>query len=395
MLYINDDYEDIILSLTISVMLLSYLGLQILAGGFNFINLRNSQIPEFLINGIYYSFLILCIPIILKRFTIDILGILLFFLVSILISYIFFQNNQVYLEAYSKDIIAIFPAFFITRAIRNPQVFLDYVNKTAYVLFLFGVLYFLFYSMKQVYRSNGYDMVFGYQICLSILILLSKWIKEKKHYDLIFSCLGIMMIIIKGSRGPILVLLAFLMLKFIYSEFAIKTKIKFICFTLLICTLVSIYQHDISVLLLNMLDKFHIYSRTLTYLINNNMDNLSERDLIGSTIIEKIRLNPFGYGVFSDRAILNGKYTHNFILEILLDFGWLIGSLILSGIALLIYSSLKNKLWTDLVIIFVSYIMVELMVSNSYLLVSYFWIMLGVILNAVIQRNGYSFRPPG
>lgn len=391
MIYVNDDQEDIILCLTIALLLLSFFGLQILQGGFNFIGFRNSLIPGLILKGTYYLFLILCIPIVMKRFTIDMLGIMLFFLVSICISYILYPVNQPYIELYVKDIINIFPSFFIARAIRNPKIFLDYLNKTAYVLFLFGMIYFLFYSMKGINRGSGYDMMFGYQLCIGVLILLNKWIEEKKKYDLIFFLAGIVMIVIKGSRGPILVLLIFLVLKFIYSQVATGKKIKYLFIIILTSTLVFIYQENIAQNLLYILDKFHIYSRNITNILINNLESIDERKTISTMIIEKIILNPLGYGVFSDRAILQGTYTHNVVLEMLLNFGWVIGSLALSGITLLIYFGLKNKVWTDLVIIFASYTMAQLMVSGSYLLLSYFWIMLGVVLNAVIQRKENTF----
>ncbi len=57
MRFFNDDQEDILLSLTIALILISYFGIQIFGGGLNFIGLRNSSIPELLINFSYYNFI--------------------------------------------------------------------------------------------------------------------------------------------------------------------------------------------------------------------------------------------------------------------------------------------------------------------------------------------------
>ncbi len=239
--------------------------------------------------------------------------------------------------------------------------------------------------MKEINRNKGYDMVFGYELCIGVLFLLNKYKKKKNIYDFIFSLTGIIMILIRGSRGPVLVIGVFLIIKFLFSQYNTTKKILYLFSLLLIVSLAIIYKENILELMINILEKFNIYSRSLVYFLSNNTESLQERQLISNIIIKKIiDFNPLGYGVFSDRVFLQGigPYTHNFVLEILLDFGWIIGSLVLYTIGLLIFNAFKNKNWSNLVVIFVSYVFVELMFTNSYLVLSYFWIMLGILLNA-------------
>ncbi len=250
------------------------------------------------------------------------LCVFLFFFISLFISYVFFPDNQLYIEMYFKNLINIFPAFFIARSIRNSEIFLKILYKTAYLLLFLGIIYFLFYSMKEINRNKGYDMVFGYELCIGVLFLLNKYIKEKNIYDFIFSLTGIIMILIRGSRGPVLVIGVFLIIKFLFSQYNTTKKILYLFSLLLIVSLAIIYKENILELMINILEKFNIYSRSLVYFLSNNTESLQERQLISNIIIKKIiDFNPLGYGVFSDRVFLQGigPYTHNFVLEILLD----------------------------------------------------------------------------
>lgn len=113
------------------------------------------------------------------------------------------------------------------------------------------------------------------------------------------------------------------------------------------------------------------------------------RSRIWETAISLIKTGPFyGYGVYGERnAIYNigmkWGYSHNIFLEILVDFGWLFGSIIIVVLffyLVLFFKSSKDKYEKLLVIIFLT-IGFELVLSNSIWLHSGLWILMGLIVN--------------
>ena len=76
-------------------------------------------------------------------------------------------------------------------------------------------------------------------------------------------------------------------------------------------------------------------------------------------------------------------YSHNIFLEILVDFGWLFGSIsivVLFFYLVLFFKSSKDKYEKLLVIIFLT-IGFELVLSNSIWLHSGLWVLMGLIVN--------------
>ena len=90
-----------------------------------------------------------------------------------------------------------------------------------------------------------------------------------------------------------------------------------------------------------------------------------------------------GIGIAGDRRILDGSYVHNFFIELIGNFGLIIGFIISIGIVLLIIRSLitKNNEKYELIILWVSLGFVHLIVSSSYLIDVKFWILFGLVLN--------------
>ena len=130
-------------------------------------------------------------------------------------------------------------------------------------------------------------------------------------------------IIAVGSRGPAIVF----SLCILYDFFVNNRKY------LLILILSLSFLFSISNYLFLEIEKIGIKSRTLFLLLEGKISSDSGRKDIYNVIINKIYESPLiGSGLYADRTILggtSGAYSHNLFLEVYLNFGIIIGSILL------------------------------------------------------------------
>ena len=86
---------------------------------------------------------------------------------------------------------------------------------------------------------------------------------------------------------------------------------------------------------------------------------------------------------------MGSAYPHNFIIEIMVQYGYVIGSIILFYLLYLLIKSLikSNTIERELLIIIFSTEIIRLMVSSSYLRSSLFFLWLGLSINIVYRRK--------
>ena len=132
-----------------------------------------------------------------------------------------------------------------------------------------------------------------------------------------------------------------------------------------------------------------VKSRTMSLFLNNKVDYSSGREDIYSILLEKIKNNPIiGTGLGGDRLIIGG-YAHNFLLEIITNFGIFIGGILATLMFLFLIKSLliSDKRKYNMIIIWFSMGFVHLMVSSSYLTDIKFWIFAGLMIKMLFNNN--------
>ena len=133
-----------------------------------------------------------------------------------------------------------------------------------------------------------------------------------------------------------------------------------------------------------------INSRTLTQLLNQTFFDDSGRSTIQETVIANIGLLP--KGLYYDRIVANGSYTHNLFLEILLEYGYLLGGAIIAWLCFRMIKSVFSIKGDTAASVFM-YSLVgsgffKLMFSSSYLLNEPgFWLLIGLMQNPYVFRT--------
>ncbi|MDO4742756.1 MAG: O-antigen ligase family protein [bacterium] len=286
------------------------------------------------------------------------------------------------------------PIYISARAIDDYDKFLGFFVISAKIAMVW-MLNNYFYVLEQLEKTNKtYDLGFGYSTVFLTMVIVSNIFNKNKRniYDFFFVIMGTYMVLSIGSRGGFVVLLAYVgvqvLLKVLNNS---KIYIKAIYITT-IAVVLSNFRNIIEYLYMQFMS-FGIYSRTLSSIIYDTMDDSSGRDIIWASAVEGLQeASLLGYGVCGDRQFAKpfygyGFYVHNFFLEILLQYGVIIGTVIFIFLFYFIIKSLRNKKTIEITSIFIVYCAVNMVLSSSYLLNEQFWALLGFVIFFGSSRN--------
>lgn len=228
-----------------------------------------------------------------------------------------------------------------------------------------------------------YSMRYSYLLSMALYFHTNEFIEgEKKNLPLII--IELLLILIFGSRGPILCFAIFLCLK-------ILLKSKKIGFKIVLITLGGAFIGFYDLIgkeVMKVLSQYGIQSRTLS-LIFTQLFYISKRDIIAEECISLIKQKPIiGWGCAGEYIKMTA-YPHNIILELQLDFGIIFGILFFCLLIILIVRIILKERGrkSDLFLIFVSYGFVVLFYSGTYLTWDGFPMMLGLMFN--LYHRGY------
>lgn len=371
--------------------------LQIKSTDPGFVLFRNISI---VIIGLIFLY---ALPVVLRRSLVFTNIVLSLFIILLSGTYLLFPGNIpfLYQEGVLLYMISItLPCFIYAYNVRDYDKFYRYMGifATFVIIICFSILAAMFIFSFGI--DNSYSMSLGYSAVLASIYFLHKAFDGKRLMDVLFFGIGFALIISIGSRGPLLCLAFFILA---YSLFILMrqklTLGKFISIFLAIAVLGSVvYAIGNQAWLMkinNVLLDYNINSRTLVFLINENIGHSSSRDSIYSYLLQKVQERPLiGYGIGSDR-IMVGMYAHNLFLALFVFFG-VIGGLI-SSLAMVItpiggFVIANNQKVKQLLIILFSVYFVPTMVSGDVLTNYGLWILLGISLSIVTSRSSFGFR---
>ena len=236
-------------------------------------------------------------------------------------------------------------------------------------------------SIHQTFSIYDYNMPLSYAILLQLLIVVDHFTETRKWYDFLLASLLVSLIVICGSRGPLLSFFFYLVLLIGFSKRLSTSKRLVLIFTILILIVITIAAMDrILLFLIGVLDEHDISSRTLYYLLEQNYSGTG-RDVLYRLYINKAFHGPlFGFGIAGGWE--DSYYPHNIFLEFFLSFGLIIGLLFAIVLIAIIIEGVKIKNVTKqrVALVFISYCSC-LLVSNSFILEPVFFAMIPICLS--------------
>lgn len=303
-----------------------------------------------------------------------------------LLNYIVFPINTAYLNDVFLDIILIcLPCFIYSISITNSKVMELITQKAGMIIYAVAISLGLLIFIGKV-SIESYSMSLSYYLLLPTIIYLRLHFETYRVKYLILSALSVLLIFAIGSRGAIMCLGVYIIFYYLINmkKMTLRRLIFHIA-ALLLTFIFIVFYRDILLFVYNALESQGIQSRSIILFLEGGI-YLSGREEIYAKIMEQIMLNPFfGIGIAGDRVYLNGLYSHNIFLEIILEFGLIFGTVIILLLGFLIVKSLfsKNKKAANHVLVWFSVGFVPLIVSSSYLTYFEFWIFLGVALKSL------------
>lgn len=353
---------------------------------FNLIDTENSTIIQLGSKAIVGIIFLYSLPAILKKNYIKLILTYSIAIFIFLLQYIIFPENQQYLNELIFPIFCMsLPVFIYCSSLQDWSILKQIMKKASMIVCVFGALLGvqIFIGAASV---GDYSMAFSYYMLLPSIIFIDELLEKFSLKALIIAMISIAIILAIGARGTILCILVFVLLKLMKSNSTFKlskTRIFFymVFFGITIVSLINFQRLLLSIY--NFFLMLGINSRSLLSFLSNDL-KLSGRDRIYEKMITEISNHPFlGIGIAGDRRVLEGTYAHNILLEVLVNFGVVVGSilfitLLICMIRLLFMRDLQIY---NMMIIWISLGFVSLFVSGSYLTDVQFWILLGLMMN--------------
>lgn len=272
--------------------------------------------------------------------------------------------------------------FLLYRCVENYDILYEAFEKISYLVISYATIIVLTSQIGTAY------MGFSYAILVFILFALYDGLFRRNKIALLFGVAGTVVNILGGTRGSILCIATFLFLFLLFSK---RYKIVFSALILGISFFVC--YDKILTFFTELANTIGINSRIIDALSGLNMNNIAYtngRASITDVSVELIKSNPLGYGFLGERAQLNNAiywfktngYAHNIFLELILQFGAVLGTVI---IILMICKIIQFLIHFDyrknnmaLAMVFLCYC-VNLFVSRSYTTTFEFWAFWGIL----------------
>lgn len=318
--------------------------------------------------------MVFCVSIWLKRNLIEIVMLYLLLLFVFALNYLIFPENRAYLSIYTFELFFIcLPSGINISLVRNIELYDRVLRLVSLIILIIGIAIVLFQS--NIMNTAGYSMSFSYYLLLPVLYFTYKMANNGINFvTLIAVCIGVLMIIVYGSRGSLITWCIYVVAILLFSSIRLYKKLLFLI--PVFCMIV--FSDSIISLIVSLSRKLGASSRTLNlYLSNELLFHDSGRKNLYMVSSKAIKEHPLiGNGIGADYRLLD-VYTHNIVLDFALHYGVIIGFvlvLILVIVFIKTYMDCSNK---NLFIMFFCYGLIPLLFSGTYFTSVGFFVLLG------------------
>lgn len=287
-------------------------------------------------------------------------------------------------------------AYLFIRLVNDPKRILKNLKICGWIMYLYyayqlagalSVGYWIVTNANGIPEQLSYDLSFGYNVLFFTIVFMYYALDKRNISDITGSLIGIVMILLGGSRGPFMCIVIFIIL-FVLMKLresnSFNKRIVGILLIALCAAIIAIFYENIILLISSVFETLGVSSRTLQMLLSGSISDDNGRQEIWNAAIQMIRDNPFGYGALGTRHVIyylhDVGHCHQVFLEILVDFGVIAGGII---ILFCLVNSLKilflkrNEKWSWVFLIFFSRAC-QLILSGTYWHVFSFWACLGI-----------------
>ena len=283
------------------------------------------------------------------------------------------------------------PAFVYSFSIDDWTILKKAMKKSSYIIFLIGLA--IGGGVFAGFVSVGlYSMSFSYYMLFPAVIFLDELLEKYSLQVSIFAFISLVLILALGSRGAILCIILFVIFKIIRPGDKLKYQGILTSLGILLLGMTGYMFLDVILGAFNNLFlNFGINSRSISLFLREGL-YLSGRDILYGLLFRAISSNPFlGIGLAGDRFVLGGPhiYAHNILVEVIANFGIVMGASVLAVMFVMIVRSLikSDRDEYSMLIIWLSLGFIHIMVSSSYLIDLKFWIFMGLVTSRLYFKK--------
>ena len=340
-------------------------------------------LSKYILLVLYLVLIFLCIA---KKNKVGVTELLvpLFMVSAILLTFVFYPQNAKYITDSKNFWNIIFPClrWFIVGLIIIPDKFMiDLLGKASCLAIIVETAFLIFYMIPNGLVVSD-DMSRAYQLLPNVMLAFNYAFNSKKATAIFLSLVGLLYLLSLGTRGPFLILIVFIVIKFVRTNI-LSSKRKLlsvlgVCVLGVILLVPKIYI-SIFTLIKNIIGKTGLSTRILDFLIEGTtISETGGRDDLFKTALELISERPLlGHGVYGEWPVVYWN-IHNMYLELWIHYGVILGSLLLIwGINLIAktYFKTKNSYAKDIILIFTSFVFFRGFFGGSYLMYGVFFLL--------------------
>lgn len=309
------------------------------------------------------------------------------------LTYIVFPENATYLnENVLTFFLATLPMYFLGLA-WNVDRMMKPLYYVSVLTLICAVLYRLLISapMDDEMAEYGGAMSAAYFLLPHLCLIGYYALFGGKKIAWLLLGGGAIYLFTLGNRGSILCLLVFLTaLVFFLGSGRKRFTSAIVGATVVVFLSFEKIFYSTLAWLAGVATQFGLSVRIVNKILDGEILDSSSRNLIREALINALndRQGAWGYGIFGDRVLTRasadytgGTYAHNLALELWIDFGIIIGTILLGAIAFMIFRRFricKSRSERAFALLLVCCSVLHLMLSGSYLTHGLFFLFLGV-----------------
>lgn len=303
-----------------------------------------------------------------------------------------------------KILFRAYPYYIISCQIKDFKLVKKYLKKAGYIitmscLLVIGVKLYLG-------TMDRYDMTLAYMIFPATIINFWFLMEKFTWFTALSFIVSLVEVIFMGTRGPLLCFGIFYVYMIFYASMhSTKNKIMLVLITVLGMTMLILTIFGSSVFQ-QVAEKTGLSLRVFTALTNGEFFKSGGRVQAYLNSLRLVMRTPLlGTGILTDRYLLAelsagvsgqnfmGTYSHLLFIEIIVQFGIVIGTIMCAWLLNKIIKILllNQGDFKDVAVLFMFISILPLMLSGSYIQEPTFYVFLG-ILNSKNFRNDYIIR---
>lgn len=316
-------------------------------------------------------------------------GSTLFFVTLWTASTILHPSNTIYVkENLLQFFVYCLPFMWLGYYFIRHSIYLDLllpIGRIKLVLALIVQYLILFFPSRDMF--NGDYQTAAYSIIVGLVCTYYLALRDKKDIDKFLSVLGTLTLLIVGSRG-IFVSVIFFWLIYFLSQAKKKTKIILIVSTALLFSCFSMQQIFSPIAAIS--QSFGFSTHLTDAISNGEVFEDGNRELLYVGFWMLIFRYPFGYGIMGDRYISYSTglfwkpiYPHNIFLELMVDFGFIIGAILGLVLVYYIFKVLlfcKNPKYTMTILVLTCASFIKLLFASSFWIDQMYFMLVGALI---------------